>query len=578
MSEAASGAYESLVTFLYRAPIALMEATLDGAITMATPLAMQLLLPLVPGEAPDDLYALLQSQAPALAAQARELPVDPAHAGLELRLEGGAPGAERKLLGLCVVRVDVDRLMVSVADITQAEAQQQRRMAARVHDVQRTDGLTAMPNRIAMLDALGQRLAASGDAADARGRLALLLVNLDRFERINTRLGAEAGDAVLREIAQRLSTSLRPRDRVAFGTAARLGGDEFVVLLDDLDDAGSAERVAQRLLHTLSAPCTVARQAVHIGISIGVLPGCHMPRDAEGALHDAALAMREAKRLGGGRCVVFQPGTRDLALVAARVEHELRDAVAAGELRVVYQPIVPLADGEPLGVEALVRWHHPQRGLVPPDEFIGIAESSGLIVPLGAFVLETACRQFVAWRRALGVRAPDKLSVNVSRAQLKGAGFEAVVDATLQRTGMPAQALQLEVTESLAAQDAGIREVLLRLKSLGLLIALDDFGTGYSSLSSLHQWPVDVVKIDRSFVRQLETSAHHEVLVEATLMVARSLGMSTVAEGVETPAQAAALRRLRCGSAQGYLYARPQTPQALTAWLGARSASPALAA
>jgi diguanylate cyclase (GGDEF)-like protein len=572
MTEDALTPYEALVAFLYQVPFGLLETALDGGVRMANPMAVQLLMPLAAGGALDNLFDALQAVAPALRAQAAALPVDPAQPGLSLRLAAlAAP-----VLALRIVRLDADQLMVSVNDVTQAEAQERERLAAHVHDVQRTDALTALPNRQAVLDVLRRRLAGP---ADARAPLALLLLNLDRFERINTRLGAEAGDAVIREVALRLDASLRRPERAGPASiAARLGGDEFVVLLDGLRQPDDALRVAQRLLHALAPPCRVAGQAVHVAASVGVIAGEHMGDQPEGVLHDAALAMREAKRRNGGGVALFQPGTRDRALVTARVEHELRHALAAGQLFVVYQPIVPLAPDAALGLEALVRWRHPERGLVPPDQFIGVAESSGLIVPLGAFVLEQACRQFVSWQVQLGAAAPAKLSVNVSRAQLQWPGFERDLHELLQRTGMPPAALQLEVTESLAAQDDGVRQTLQRLKDGGLHVALDDFGTGYSSLSSLHQLPVDVVKFDRSFVHLLGSSAHHRVLVQATLMVARSLGMATVAEGVETEQQADALRRLDCGAAQGYLYARPQPAHELGDWLRARAAAePALA-
>lgn len=554
-------AYEALLAFLYQTPFGLLEIDTAGAVGMANPMAVQLLMPLAAEGSIDNLFQALQPIAPQLRKVAAGLPVDPMHPGAELRLADAAAG---RSLALRMVRLASSRLMVSVTDVTLADAQEAQRLASRVHDVQRTDALTALPNRQAMLDVLNGLLG----GADVDG-LALLLINLDRFERVNTRLGTAMGDQVLCEVATRLSQSLRLHDHL--GTAARLGGDEFVVLLRHLRQSGDAERVALRLIRALALPCRLGEQQVEVGASIGVLAGASIGRDAEGALHDAALAMREAKRQGGGRHVVFHADTREHALAAARVEHELRLALRQNELFVVYQPIVPLAPDERLGVEALVRWQHPGRGLVPPDQFIAAAESSGLIVPLGAFVLEQACRQFMAWQRVLGAQAPGKVSVNASRAELQSPDFVATVRRLLEATAMPAAALQIEVTESMAAQHEELRAVLLELKALGVRIALDDFGTGFSSLSSLHQLPVDVVKIDRSFVRQLTTSHHHVVLVEATLMVARSLGMGTVAEGVETEEQAAALGRLRCASAQGYLYTRPQRADDITGWLRARA-------
>jgi diguanylate cyclase (GGDEF)-like protein len=557
--------YETLVSFLYQAPIGLLEVDLEGRITMANPMAVQLLMPLVREGVLDNLFDAVQPHAPGLRDQVNTLPADPGSEGLTLRL---AKGVAEQVLLLRLTRLDEHRLMASVSDITATEALERARIAARVHDVQRIDALTAMPNRQAVLDLLREKLGRAQALRQSLDGLALFLVNLDRFEHVNTRLGAEAGDQVLRKVAARLQDSIRLQGYMSPScTTARLGGDEFIVLVDGLRDHDDAEIAASRLLQALSQPCSIGDHIVHVEASIGVLMGPQMGSDADSALHDATLAMREAKRCGGGCHVLFQPDTHNRALVTARIEHELRQAIGSGELFVVYQPIMPLGAGIETGVEALVRWQHPVRGLVPPDEFIGVAESSGLIVPLGNFVLEEASRQFMAWRRTLGTRAPGKLSINVSRAQLQSVEFESDLHSVLTRTGMVPTMLQLEITESLAAQNEGMRETLQRLQSAGIVIALDDFGTGYSSLASLHQLPVDVVKIDRSFVRQLTSSTHHRVLVEATLMVAQSLGMRTVAEGVETLEQAHTLKRLNCDSAQGFLYARPLTAQAMQAWL-----------
>ena len=292
--------------------------------------------------------------------------------------------------------------------------------------------------------------------------------------------------------------------------------------------------------------------------------------DAHAVLQDAGLAMREAKRAGGARFKVFEPLIKERARRRGSVESDLRRALAEQQLFVVYQPIVDLHAGGGLwvsGVEALVRWRHPERGVVPPIEFIQIAEETGLIGALGNFVLNEACRQLVEWRRLLGPRAPSKMSVNLSCAQLLDPTIVAQVEQALVGSGLAAGHLQLEVTESLAAQDQQIQTRLRELKVLGLSLALDDFGTGYSSLACLHQLPIDVVKIDRSFVSQVESSAHHRVLIEATVRVARSLGMSTVAEGIETEGQAGALSTLDCDKGQGYLWARPMPAADATRWL-----------
>jgi EAL domain-containing protein (putative c-di-GMP-specific phosphodiesterase class I) len=291
-------------------------------------------------------------------------------------------------------------------------------------------------------------------------------------------------------------------------------------------------------------------------------------------LGDASIAMAEAKRAGGGRYVLFDTAMRERVVRRGDIEGDLRRALQEEHLFVLYQPVVGLTAGGGIdhatGVEALVRWQHPTRGTVSPIEFIQVAEECGLIGAVGDFVLRKACEDFVAWHAELGELAPRLLAVNLSRAQLAQPGWTGVVTAILAASGMRAHDLQLEVTESLAAQDEQVQERLHELKALGIKIALDDFGTGYSSLASLHLLPVDTVKIDRSFVSQGDTSHHHRVLIEATVMVARSLGMDTVAEGIETAAQAAVVRELKCDKGQGYLFSRPLTSAALKDWLGAR--------
>jgi len=299
--------------------------------------------------------------------------------------------------------------------------------------------------------------------------------------------------------------------------------------------------------------------------------------DGDGVVQKASIAMVEAKRTGGGRYVVFEPHMQERAARRSGIEVELRRALAERELFVVYQPIVRLREdnaldgsAHPAGVEALVRWRHPTRGLIPPLDFIGVAEECGLIGPVGEFVLTTACHQFVEWQRELGARAPQTLAVNLSRAQLFQPGLVASVREILDSSGMRSRQLQLEVTESLAAQDERVQRHLHALKELRLTLSLDDFGTGYSSLASLHQLPIDTVKIDRSFVSQADTSYHHRVLIEATVRVATSLGMSTVAEGIETLAQANVVHKLGCEKGQGYYFSKPLSAADIVGWLGVK--------
>ena len=349
--------------------------------------------------------------------------------------------------------------------------------------------------------------------------------------------------------------------------AARIGGDEFVVVLEGVHDAQTVGVIADRLLADLSEPYLLGSTPVQSGVSLGVVLARGGEGTADEVLRNADTAMYEAKRAGRGRWVMFDDSMHERVVRALAVENDLRRALKADELFVIYQPVVDLATRASVGVEALVRWRHPVRGLVPPVEFIGIAEESGLIDAVGSFVLRTACLHFVRWHGELGALAPRHLAVNLSRAQLKRGDLVHEVRDLLQETAMRPEQLQLEITESLAAQDEQVQATLRGLKALGVKLALDDFGTGYSSLACLHQMPVDTVKVDRSFVRHAETVEYHRVLIEATIRVARALGMTTVAEGIETEGQAALMLALECDRGQGFLYARPLEAADYEAWV-----------
>ncbi|MFY9511176.1 MAG: EAL domain-containing protein, partial [Rubrivivax sp.] len=436
-----------------------------------------------------------------------------------------------------------------------------REMQARLRLAARTDALTGLPNRAVVLDRL-QRAIGHAQRNPGYG-FAVLFLDFDRFKQVNDTLGHGAGDELLRQIARRIEDTLRPGDAVArvssrLQTAARIGGDEFVVVLEGIHNADEARTVAERLLLVLAEPYPIRGQAVQSGASIGIVAADHSARSADELLRDADTAMYEAKRAGRGRCVVFDSSMHERVVQALAIENDLRRALRDNELFVVYQPVMDLQhDGGMLGVEALVRWRHPTRGIVPPAQFIGIAEETGLIDDIGQAVLQMACRQFARWKQTLGERAPALLAVNLSRAQLKMTGLVLEVKWVLEQNGLAPSELQLEVTESLAAQDDRVQATLRELKALGVKLALDDFGTGYSSLACLHQLPVDTVKIDRSFVSHAESLDYHRVLIEATIRVAQTLGMTTVAEGIETAGQAALMARLRCDRGQGYLFARP---------------------
>jgi diguanylate cyclase (GGDEF)-like protein len=550
----------------------------DGEIEMINPMSSQLLMPLSADGGLFNLFNVLEGCAP----QLRQLcagyaaPHGVICEALRIALPpqvANRPGAPA-VLSLGLMKAGGGRLMAVLADVTGEVEREQRTLARRLGSAARTDNLTRLPNRAAMHELL-QR-AASRERAPQGDDCALLFINLDRFKQINDTLGNAAGDQVICMVAGRLRLALRGTGRGAPNAlgelAARVGGDEFAVLLDGVDGPGVAGVIAARLLQVLGEPYRIGAHDIACTFSIGLVPPAHLPPDADGALRDASIAMAAAKAAGGGQCVVFEPHMREQAARRAGIEAELRTALELGQLFPVYQPVVGVQGAgldRAAGVEALVRWRHPERGVVGPGEFIAIAEECGLIGALGEHMLRVGCRDFMQWQAALGAHAPRLLAVNLSRAQLAQRDLCGTVQAILAEHGMAASQLQLEITESLAAQGADVQEQLRRLKALGVKLALDDFGTGYSSLSSLHLLPVDTVKIDRSFVSLADTSLHHEVLIEATVKVARSLGMKTVAEGIETEDQAAVVRRQGCDKGQGYLYSRPLEAAALLAWLGA---------
>ena len=494
-------------------------------------------------------------------------------------------GQQRWLLVNTEALRDANGLVAGVvaclSDITE-----RRQLQDQLHDNARTDALTRLPNRAAVVDRLQQAI---DHAARHPGYgFALLFMDFDRFKQVNDTMGHGAGDELLRQIAGRLQAALRPGDQLgrlasegagaepgqtAGEVAARLGGDEFVVVLEGVNNAEAVAAVADRVLKDVSQPYLIGSTQLQSSASIGVV--LHLgtdepqaaPPTAEEVLRNADTAMYEAKRAGRGRWVMFDNSMHERVVRALAMEADLRRALAGDEIFVVYQPVVDLVTRDVLGVEALARWRSPDRGLVPPVEFIPVAEEAGLIDAVGNLVLRKACAAFVGWRRQLGGRAPQLLAVNLSRAQLKRQGMVQEMAALLEECGMKPEWLQLEVTESLAAQDEPVQATLRLLKGLGLKLALDDFGTGYSSLACLHQLPVDTVKVDKSFVQHAETVEYHRVLIEATVRVARTLGMTTVAEGIETEGQAALMQALNCSRGQGYLFSRPLEEAALLSLL-----------
>lgn len=570
MDKVTNDSYESLMQFLYRAPVALVQTNLQGDIEMMNPMGAQLLMPLSRDGNLENLFDVLHQVIPQLRGLAQSFgsATGPVCESLRFALGEESRGTKAlRHLSISVQKLDASCLMTMVSDVTLEVEREQSGLARRLKDASRLDALTQIPNREVVKEHLALAMATA--PGDPGHEFAVLFMNCDRFRLINDSLGQSVGDAVLNLIAERLQATLRLADSLGSSggreqIAARLGSDEFVVVLGRMMRPDDVHAVALRLIDVLSQPYGVGTHQLHCSVSMGIVLRAQAVGDADTVLRDASIAMMAAKRSGGARYVIFTPSMQELAVTRAANEAALRMALSAGQLFVVYQPVVGLLPHGVIdpsaGVEALVRWQHPVRGIVPPVEFIGLAEQCGLIGALGDFVLRTACHQFMQWQDVLGDKAPRLMAVNLSRAQLVQPGFVASVREALQTCNMASRYLQLEVTESLAAQDEGVQAQMHALKALGLSLALDDFGTGYSSLSSLHQFPVDVVKVDRSFTSQADTSQHHRVLIDATVRVAKSLGMRTVAEGIETPSQAAVIAELGCDKGQGYLYSKPLSP------------------
>ena len=420
------------------------------------------------------------------------------------------------------------------------------------------DSLTGLPNRVLFLDRVAHALA----RRDAR--IAVLFVDLDHFKLVNDTLGHAAGDALLIDVAPRLSGAVRPGD-----TIGRFGGDEFAILLEDISTERAAARIAERLAAAFVRPFILdgSEHFATASVGIAIASGDELPEEL---IRDADAAMYRAKDRGRARYELFDEQMRARTITRLSLENELRRALERDELEVVYQPVVSLRDASMVSVEALLRWDHPQRGQIAPDEFIPVAEESGLIEPIGEWVLEQACRQAAIWHAARPDAAPLGMSVNLSARQLTQRDLPEVVARTIRRSGVQPMTLSLEITETVLLDETdAVDEALQALGAMGVRLVLDDFGTGYSSLSYLTRLPIDRLKVAREFVHGLGIAAREGAIITAVLGIAQALGMEVTAEGVETRLQFDELLRLGCDQGQGFHFSPAVAAADITAMVSA---------
>lgn len=471
-------------------------------------------------------------------------------------------GTYRWMLSRGIAVPDADgkrqRMAGSFTDVTDRKQSEEQLLHDAFHDA-----LTGLPNRALFMDRLGQAIAR---AKRRKGYLfAVLFLDLDRFKVVNDSLGHVIGDELLIAIAQRLEASIRPGD-----TVARLGGDEFVILLDDIRDLGGPTRVANRVQKELALPFSLNGREVFTTASIGIALSSTGYERPEDLLQDSDTAMYRAKMLGRARHEVFVPGMRAGAVALLQLETDMRQAVEREEFSLHYQPIVSLGTGRIIGFEALVRWAHPQRGLISPKEFIAVAEDTGLIILIGWWTLGEACRQARAWQERFREDPPLFVSVNLSGKQFVQPDLIKEIERILQETGLDARSLVLEITESVIMEKAAsTTSRLLQLRALNVQLHIDDFGTGYSSLSYLSRFRFDKLKIDRSFVSRMGLDEENTEIVRTILTLAGNLGIGVIAEGVEGPDQLAQLRALNCGYGQGYFFSKPLDSAATEALIAA---------
>lgn len=458
---------------------------------------------------------------------------------------------------------------VTGAVIVFHDVSESREMTIKMSHLARHDPLTDLPNRTLLNERIHHAIAL---ACRHKKQFAVLFLDVDRFKDINDSLGHPIGDRLLRSVAERLLACVRNTD-----TVSRLGGDEFVVLLSEIEHIGDANGVAEKMLTSLTAPHHITPHEINLTVSVGISVYPDDGQDAETLIRNADTALYHAKEAGRNNTKVFTKDMHTRSIEQRSLESGLRGALTRGEFELHYQPKVRLATGEITGVEALLRWHHPVRGDIPPELFIPIAEESRLIVQIGEWVLREACTQGQAWRnRGLAI---DQIAVNISAIEFQTPGFFDRVTAILTDTGFDPRCLELEMTESVLMEHAESTNVLLnRLKSTGLRLAIDDFGTGYSSLSYLSRFPVDTLKIDQSFVHKMTSEPSGATIVSTVISMGRSLNFRVVAEGVETPEQLAFLLAQHCEEGQGYHFSKPLCAKEFSVLLATGSSRIATAA
>ena len=453
------------------------------------------------------------------------------------------------LLGVSLLSGTQDEtahLILQIQDITDRKCAEKQLLHEAYHDA-----LTGLPNRAWFVEQLEISLK---NAKQGEGKLfAILFLDLDRFKVINDSIGHMYGDQLLVGIAERLRKCLRPCDKVA-----RLGGDEFTILLNDIQEVKEVIEVANRIQVEVTEPFHLSGYETFTTVSIGIAlynAGYDKPEDL---LRDADTAMYQAKSAGKAQYVIFDKGMHARAMNLLHLETDLRRAIDRQEFAIQYQPMVSLKTGRLCGFEALVRWHHPERGLIPPDKFISVAEETGLIVPIGRWVLAEACAQMKIWEQHYSSSLPLLMSVNLSSKQFIHSELIEQIIQILQTTGISPSKLKLEITESVVMENVEVAsQMLQRLRSLGIELSIDDFGTGYSSLSYLHRLPIDTLKIDRSFVSRIQENNENKEIVRTIILLAQNLGMGVIAEGVETIEQVERLRELNCEHGQGFFFSKP---------------------